>query len=595
MRDFKALWRLFGFVLRRFPGGIVLTILVAAGYAAAKPTLMVFLAQCIGPALGLSSDPATSRVLDWAGIDLAGISLKQAIATAFVLGLLVTVFAAARSILVGRVTWGAVRDLRQTLCERLLAHPIAFFENRRSGELLSRINNDVEASRVAMNFLTNDALYHPFLIAGGLIYCLRLDWRMTALLAAATPLVALSLHHFGKRILKSSRKGMERLADMTDVLQQLFSGIRVVKAFGGERHEKDRFLNVNRQHYHQMNRIVVARAANSAVVDFLSYACAPLLAGGLVWLMARGWMRLAGADLVAYAAVMAGQVVASLRAFTRAWNELQYAAAGAARTYELLDEPVGLTDTPGAQPLSAVRGAVAIENVHFRYDEEPVLVDISLSAQPNQTVAIVGPSGAGKSTLLDLVPRFHDPQKGRVLVDGIDVRSLCQEDLLAHIAVVGQDTFLFNAAIEENIRYGRPQASMDEVREAARVANLAEVIDRLPEGYATVVGERGAKLSGGERQRVAIARAVLRNPKILLLDEATSDLDTDSERKVQEALDRLRRGRTTFIIAHRLSTVQGADLILVLERGRIVERGTHRELLERPGLYRRLYEQQFQD
>ncbi|MFQ5655231.1 MAG: ABC transporter ATP-binding protein, partial [Planctomycetota bacterium] len=454
-------------------------------------------------------------------------------------------------------TIGAIRT---AVFRNLSGLSVDFFHKRRSGDLISRLTNDVASIQLSLRYLFGDLLQHPVTILFSLALAFAASWQLSLMVLPFLPLLLLPLLRSGRKVKRHGRGSLIRLGEVTESMNQLLSGIRVVKAFGMEgaqRQEFDRrhggFL---RSSLKMARAKITARSSIEGLYNLL--AALALLLGG--WLMAGDAFQLSFGDFAMFlGAIMS--LYQPLKGISRMYNTMNESLAGAERVLELLDERPTVRDRPGARAFSGLGDSIVFEGVSFRYsDGEPwVLREIDLEAERGRTVALVGPSGAGKSTLLDLLARFYDPVEERILFDGIDARRLTHASLLERIAVVGQDPFLFHTTIEENIRFGRTGATFEEVRAAARAAAVDEEIEAMPEGYRTVIGERGLKISGGQRQRITIARAILKNAGILILDEATSALDTESERKVQAALANLMKGRTTFVIAHRLSTVQHAD------------------------------------
>lgn len=489
-----------------------------------------------------------------------------------------------------KVLWSVVVDLRNELCDRLLPYNLNFFENRRSGELISNLTNDILTTQRSLVFLFGDIFLQPiqmiFLLALALHYC----WPLTLLTLLGAPAIIVPMRVFGRKVRRRARGSLELLADLTDAMSQLFSGIRVVKAFKMEAEESAEFSAVNRRYFRKVMKLAKARATVGSIMEFVYVLAlaAVLIVGGAV--IAK--YGLTAPDFAGFLAAV-GIMVHPVKRLTKAYNVLQESLAGAERIFHIMDLDARLPDAPDAHELKSFEHGVVFRGVTFAYDSTPVLEHIDFTAPKGSVVAIVGESGAGKTTLLNLVPRFYDPVEGAIEVDGIDVRKITRDSLLDHIAIVTQQPFLFNRSIADNVRYGRRDADMDSIVAACKAAHIHDFVAGLPSGYDTEVGEMGEKLSGGQRQRVTIARAILKDPSILILDEATSSLDSDSEKHVQSALSNLMRGRTTLVIAHRLSTVQHADKIIVLKKGEIVEEGTHEELLAKAGEYRRLYDMQF--
>ena len=486
----------------------------------------------------------------------------------------------------------AVARLREQLFKGILDQEIGFFDQRRTGELTNRLSSDTTVLQGAVSSNISMGLRNLAQALGGIGFLLWTSPVLTALMLAIVPAVAFGAVAYGRRIRKLSREVQDSLAGASEVAEEAISGIRTVRSFAAEGSESLRY-NEKVQHSYGLARSrAFAGATFMAAASFAGYAaCAAVFwYGGR--LVVRGQMSVGGlTSFLVYTLIVAF----SLGALADLWAEFMRALGAAERVFELLDR-TPLMAPSGGKVLETVTGAVAFEAVEFSYPSRKdvkVIDSVSLRLDRGEVVAVVGPSGAGKSTLASLLGRLYDPDHGRLLLDGHDLRDLDTNFLRRQIGTVAQEPILFSTSILENIRYGRPGASRAEVESAARTANAHGFIEKFPQGYDTLVGERGVQLSGGQKQRVAIARAVLKDPRILVLDEATSALDAESEHLVKEALDRLMEGRTTLIIAHRLSTVKDADRVLVMDAGRIVQSGAHATLLHEDGLYRRLIERQF--
>jgi len=486
-----------------------------------------------------------------------------------------------------------VADLRKKVYHHLHRQSLRFFTDNRTGDLTSRLTNDVGSVRKAVKDALSNLLNQALSLVGSVVLMVILNWRLSLIIFLIVPAVTGFAVYFGWKIRALARRIQDRLADTTAVAEEAIASVRVVKAFARSDYEVERYDEAVEDLFGTARYRVIVSALFESTVGLLFFAAlvAIFWYGGVEVLAGR----LTEGDLVAFV-FYAFNIARSVGGMSQLYSTFNSAAGATERLFALLETEPALRDAPDAIDLPPIEGHVRLEEVTFAYDEgNPVLEDISFDVSTGETVAFVGPSGAGKSTLMSLLPRFYAPQSGRVLVDGHDLSTVTRRSLRKQIASVSQEVQLFNTTIADNIRYGRLDASDEAVREAARAANAHGFIEDLPDGYAATVGERGVKLSGGQRQRVAIARALLRDARLLLLDEATSSLDSESEALVQEALDRLMEGRTTFIIAHRLSTVETADRLFVLDDGRIVQRGTHAELMQEEGLYRRLASYQFRE
>lgn len=486
----------------------------------------------------------------------------------------------------------AVQDIRNQLYGHCINLSMRFFTKTSTGGLMSRLLNDVNVMQAALSDVLVTLLREVTTMIALIGYAFYADWKMALMAFVVIPAAAWPASALGKKIKKFSRRGQDAMGDVTSVVEQSFSGIKVIKAFATEKAEQGKFEKENAGFFRLLKKTFRYDAASSPLVELMtSFGVAAVLWYGLNRVLAEEITK--GEMFSILAAIV--MMYTPLKRLTRVNNIIQQALGAGERVFEVLDTPVEIVDPPQAVDLPRSKGYVSFRNVSFAYDDEPVLENFSVDAKAGEVIALVGPSGAGKSTFIGLLNRFYDPQSGQITIDGQDVRNITQKSLHDNLALVDQETFLFNATIADNIRYARPDADLATVKEAARKAYADEFIEQLPEQYATQIGDRGVRLSGGQRQRICIARAILKDAPILLLDEATSALDTESETMVQKALGNLMRNRTTFIVAHRLSTVMHADRILVLEAGRVVEQGTHPQLLAKGGLYKRLYDAQFND
>ncbi|WP_216318549.1 ABC transporter ATP-binding protein [Deinococcus aestuarii] len=501
-----------------------------------------------------------------------------------------SLFAAAQSYLLARVGAGVVADLRQVLFSHLLTLSPRFFADHKTGDLTSRLTADVGTVQTVTSTALAQLAAQTVSLVGAVILLVTTSPRLSLFTLAVIPLVIGTAVFIGRRIRRVSREVQDAVAGANASAEEAISGVRVVQSFTAEDVERGRYGRGVLASFRAALKRARLQALMGGTMSFLTFGSL----AALLWFGGRQVMAgdLTPGNLVTFL-IYALQVGGTVAALTGIFNQFQEALGASGRIFELLDERSDLPEPASPLPLARAQGRVTFDRVGFRYGDAPVLQDVSFDVPAGQVVALVGPSGAGKTTLVSLIPRFWDVTAGELRVDGRDVREYALEGLRAQVGLVPQETLLFSGSVEENIRYGRPDATPAEVEAAARAANAHDFIAAFPDGYATVVGERGVKLSGGQRQRVAIARALLKDPRILILDEATSALDNESEALVQSALERLMRGRTTFVIAHRLSTIRNADRILVMDAGQVVADGTHAELMAAGGLYRGLYELQF--
>jgi len=485
-----------------------------------------------------------------------------------------------------------VQDLRNEMYDHSINLSMRYYSKNTVGSMVSRILNDINMlQKSAADELV--AMIREGLTLVGMVGLLFYnDWRLAIVAFTVLPVAVIPASQIGRRIKKYVRKSLTNMSTLTAILQESFSGIKVVKAFGTEKAEKDKFHRENWNFYLRMRKVIRYDSATAPIMEALA-SCG---FAGVLWYGIQRVMdgAITQGELMSFLAAM-GMMYGPMKRLIKSNNVIQKAVGAAERVFEMLDLQPDLTDCEKAIELPRCRGHVVFDKVDFAYDDEPVLRGFSIDVPPGKMIAVVGASGAGKSTLIGLLARFYDPVRGKILIDGYDIASVTQNSLKQQIALVDQETFLFHDTLYNNIRYSNPTATDAEVEEAARLAYADEFIREMPEGYETVIGDRGVRLSGGQRQRICIARAILRDAPILLLDEATSALDTESETVVQKALANLMKERTTFVIAHRLSTVMHADEILVLSEGVLVEQGRHEDLLETGGVYRRLHDMQFED
>lgn len=515
-------------------------------------------------------------------------SLNIVIVAAFGITILKAIFTFLENYSTAYVGQRVVTDFRDQIFQHLQKLSISYHESHRVGETIARLTNDIGNIQHSVSRTLIDLIYQVLLLTGTLFAIVILNWKLALLTIFAFPLVFLVVSLAGQRIRTISRHIQEKIADIASILQETLIGIRVVKAFSMEKKEILRFNKQNESSFTVSMHSAKIMAILNPLVELLFMA-------GLALVFWYGGKEVISGHLTKGALVSffgyIGLAMAPLSSITNNLSSIQSALASADRIFELLDQKVEIKDAPDAVELLETKGEVIFQDVTFGYQSDQlVLSHIDLMARSGEIIALVGPSGAGKTSLANLIMRFYDPLSGRILIDGIDIAKVKMESLRKHIGLVPQESVLFGMSVKENIAYGTSEAKQVEIEAAARAANAHDFIMGLSEGYDTRVGERGASLSGGQRQRLAIARALLRNPQILILDEATSALDNESEKLIQEALERLMKGKTTFIIAHRLSTIQHADKIIVLDNGVIVEQGTHVELLKSGGLYRKLYD-----
>ncbi|MBR1591246.1 MAG: lipid A export permease/ATP-binding protein MsbA [Acidaminococcaceae bacterium] len=519
--------------------------------------------------------------------------LNMISASIVVIFLLRGIFLYGQNYLMSWVGQHVIIDIRSEVFRKLQRLSMSFYDKNKTGTIMSYVTNDVNALQGAMVDNTVELVTESFILAGSVCAMIYLDWKLTIFTLLTFPVVLYFMNFFGKKIRRSGGQIQEATADITSVLQESVASARVVKSFVRERYEIERFDRENAAN-------LAANLKNARYMATLTPTIEFVAALGVTLILWYGGNNVIAGEttagsLVAFLAY-AVNISNPIKRITRTSGHIQKALAAAQRVFDVLDLPEEVQDLPDAKVLPAVTGSVAFEHVAFSYNTgDEIIHDLSFTVKPGQAVGLVGPSGAGKSTIASLLPRFYDCDSGIIRIDGTDIRHVTLDSLRNQVGIVPQETILFNGSVYDNILYGRLDATKEEIEEAAKAANAHDFIMKLPQGYNTMLGDRGVNISGGQRQRIAIARAILKDPRILILDEATSALDTESERIVQEALNRLMVGRTSIIIAHRLSTIKNADRILVLDKGQLAEDGTHEELMEKNGLYAHLYQIQYRN
>ena len=498
-----------------------------------------------------------------------------------------------QSYLISYVGQKVVIDIRREVFKKIQRLSMAFYDKNKTGTIMSYVTNDVNALQTGLVDNIVEMITESVILIASIVAMIYLDWKLFLFSLCTFPVVIMFIDFFGKKIRASGGKIQGATADLTSVLQEVVSSARVIKSFVREDYEIERFEAQNMHNFRAQMKYVKLSATLTPTIEFVA-------AIGVTMILWFGGNSVIDGDISAGALVAfltyAVNISNPIKRLSRVIANIQKALAAADRVFDVLDLPELIQNKPNAQLLPHVKGSVSFNNVSFAYNtDEPILDNVTFSATPGQVVALVGPSGAGKSTVASLLPRFYDVTGGSIVIDGLDIRDVTMESLREQVGIVPQETMLFNGSVYDNILYGRLDATEEEVMAASKAANAHNFITELPNGYDTQLGDRGVNISGGQRQRIAIARAILKNPQILILDEATSALDTESERVVQEALDRLMVGRTSFVIAHRLSTIKNADKILVMEKGKIVEEGNHEELMAKDGLYAHLYQIQYRN
>ena len=557
---------------RPYRGRLAMAMVALTVYAASQATFMYVIQEII------------KAVME------TGSGLRTVMAEILVLSVIRGLSGYASAVVMTDVGQRVVRDLRERFFGHIVKQSATFFSRRSSGELISRLTNDVAQIQRAVSETTGDLIRESLTLVGYIGWMFWLQWELALVCAVTAPLVVYPLSQLGRRVRGQTRRSQEELQHLTHIANEAFTGHRIVKAFGAETREADRFRRASHDLYRTFMRVTKMIAALPPMMEFIG----GLAVIGVLWFGHREieLKQLTVPEFMGFltAALLMYQ---PLKRLSGANASIQQALAASTRIFEMLDRNTEVVDKPGSPDIAPLSTSVEFRNVGFAYDDDPtkfIVRRVSFSVPKGQVVALVGLSGAGKTTLVNLIPRFYDVKEGAVLIDGVDTRDVTLKSLREQIALVTQETVLFDDTIAANIAYGRPQASRDAIEVAAKAAHAHDFISALPAGYDTKIGERGQRLSGGQRQRLAIARALLRDSPLLILDEATSSLDAESESLVQDALATLMTNRTTFVIAHRLSTIRRADVIVALDKGRVVEMGSHDELVNRPGgVYARLY------